>query len=95
MRLTRRTFLAATLASAALPARAGSTRSLGGPAFGSYWRITLPETADPAPVRAAIAAVVAGVDRLMSPYRADTELGQSLEEARPPAEGPWPDPHGS
>jgi thiamine biosynthesis lipoprotein len=74
MTLTRRTFLAATLASAALPARAGATQSLGGPAFGSYWRLTLPEGADPAPARAAIAAVVAKVDRLMSPYRGDSDL---------------------
>ena len=74
MRLTRRTFLAATLASAALPARAAGTQSLGGPAFGSYWRVTLPETADPAPVGTAIAAVVAEVDRLMSPYRPESDL---------------------
>jgi thiamine biosynthesis lipoprotein len=74
MRLTRRTFLAATLASAALPARAGITQSLGGRAFGSYWRLTLPGVADPEPARAAIANLVAEVDRLMSPYRADSDL---------------------
>lgn len=74
MRLTRRTFLAATLASTALTARAGATQSIGGPAFGSYWRLTLPGVADTEPVRATVAAVVAEVDRLMSPYRADSDL---------------------
>lgn len=81
MHQNRRSFLAAAaavaaIASGALPGRAGTTQSHGGNAFGSYWRLTLPGTADPVPARTAIADVVAEVDRLMSPYRAGSDLSR-------------------
>jgi len=58
---------------AALPARAGQAVRLSGRAFGTAWSVTLPAGAigDEA---AAIAAMLDGIDRAMSPFRADSEL---------------------
>ncbi|MGB0499386.1 MAG: FAD:protein FMN transferase [Rubricella sp.] len=71
MTMTRRGLMAMTGAvalTAGLPALARETA--GGHAFGSYWRIAgLGE--DAAPV---LAPVIARVDALLSPYRADSEL---------------------
>lgn len=74
---TRREFLLGAVGvgtCAALPARAAATRQIGGHAFGSTWRVVLPAGADPQPVRAAIAAIVADVDAAMSPWRSRSEL---------------------
>ncbi len=65
--MNRRAFLASAAALAAFPARAG-TASTGGPAFGSYWRLTLPQAA-PVPT-ARISRIIAEIDAAMSPYRA-------------------------
>lgn len=76
MHFTRRAFLASTAALAARPSFAGETTSLGGDAFGSYWRLTLPRGGDARPAETAIRRVVARIDALMSPYRADSELSR-------------------
>ena len=89
MRCDRRGFLlgaGAFFAGGARPARAGASRILGGPAFGSYWRAVLPEGGDAAAAGAAIAAVVRSVDAAMSPYRADSEIGAT--GGRLPGTGP-------
>ena len=86
MRCDRRGFLlgaGAFLAAGARPARAGASRILGGPAFGSYWRAVLPEGGDAAAAGAAIAAVVRSVDAAMSPYRADSEIGRFNRDPLP------------
>jgi thiamine biosynthesis lipoprotein len=79
MTLSRRRFLllssAATLA-ATLPAQGGDAMTLGGPAFGSSWRLRLPAGADAEAAKGRIEQVIANVDGLMSPYRANSELSR-------------------
>ncbi len=73
----RRHFLAlAGAAPLALPAlaRAAGTSTLGGHAFGSYWRLSL--VGDGEGLRESIEAIVRSVDRAMSPYRADSETSR-------------------
>lgn len=79
MRLRRRDCLIAG-AGAALTALAPSigasaeSETVGGPAFGTYWRATLPAGADTAAAIAHIEAVIEGVDRTMSPFRPDSDV---------------------
>lgn len=56
-------------------AHAETVRVLTGPAFGSAWRLVLPDTLEAAGARARVEAVVARTDARMSPYRRDSELG--------------------
>lgn len=77
--LTRRTFLAlsGTAAGAAILAptaglAATDVAILGGDAFGTYWRLSVP--AGTGVETAPLAAIVAEVDRAFSPYRADSAL---------------------
>ena len=74
MQIPRRSFLIGTAASLACgPALAGgAARSVGGPAFGSYWRLTV--EADAPDLSGPIRAVIAEVDAAMSPYRAGSAL---------------------
>ena len=82
MMFTRRSLLATTagavagIAAPVLARASAATQSQGGSAFGSYWRLTLPDGADPAPATRAIVEIVARTDRLMSPYRADSEISR-------------------
>jgi len=57
-------------------ARAAEVRVHTGPAFGSAWRLVLRDTREAARARALLEAVVARVDVLMSPFRADSDLGR-------------------
>lgn len=57
-------------------ARAADVRVHTGPAFGSAWRLVLPDTAEAAGARARLEAVVARIDALMSPFRQDSELAR-------------------
>jgi thiamine biosynthesis lipoprotein len=57
-------------------ARAADMRVLTGPAFGSAWRLVLPDTSEAARARARLEAVVARIDALVSPYRTDSELAR-------------------
>lgn len=77
MRSNRRQFL--TLAGAVTlhvsqPAHAAKISTLGGRAFGSYWRISCAASADALRLRASIEAIITSVDGAMSPYRADSEI---------------------
>jgi thiamine biosynthesis lipoprotein len=86
MQLTRRKLLAGTCGllvtacglAPSLPATGGGRKvvAFGGPAFGTYWRITLPRVADKAAVRLAVEAIVTSVDQSMSPFRAGTEISR-------------------
>ena len=61
-----------------LPAAAGPSRVrvISGPAFGSAWRLVLPDSAAEAAARDRIQRVVGRVDALMSPFREDSEVGR-------------------
>lgn len=75
--LTRRGLLAAGLAALAAPALARGAPAvavLKGDAFATGWRVTLPAGRDPEIHRAALAAVLAEVDAVMSPWRADSAI---------------------
>lgn len=77
--LSRRHFLmlsGAAAAAAATPALGVETVTLGGDAFGSFWRLTLPLHGDAALLGARIGAIVETVDALFSPYRADSEISR-------------------
>lgn len=80
LNLTRRHMLAltgATLATAG-GARAAmekpATRTIEGQAFASAWRITLPDGNNAGTLRAPVDALLAQVDRQMSPWRDDSEI---------------------
>lgn len=81
MNVTRRGLLrlaGGTALSSVLPvcARAAGTRVHTGPAFGSAWRLVLPDTKGSPEARARVEAIVARIDAGMSPYRRDSELGR-------------------
>ncbi|WP_180897952.1 FAD:protein FMN transferase [Martelella soudanensis] len=77
---TRRRFLALTgaaglgLATPALLRAAPATASVTGSAFASNWSVTLADTADVAPLKQRFDRLLAGIDRMMSPWRADSEI---------------------
>lgn len=83
--LTRRGFLtlsgAGLCATMAPPLLAAQTVTLGGDAFGSYWRLTLPAESDGGAASASIRAVVASVDALFSPWRATSEISRFNQSA--------------
>ena len=54
-------------------ARTAGVKILSGPAFGSAWRLVLPDTAE-AP-RSLIDSIVHRIDNHMSPYRPESDLG--------------------
>lgn len=79
MPISRREVLlggAALMMAPALPARASAATVLGGPAFGSYWRLTLPATARARDAGEAVQAVVSAIDASMSPYRPTSALSR-------------------
>lgn len=47
-----------------------------GRAFGSSWRLVLPDARDAVRARVVLETTVARIDALMSPYRADSDLGR-------------------
>lgn len=81
-RFTRREALATGLATAAClaaPAIARSPRptiAIGGPAYGTQWSITLPDGADGDALRPVLERSLARIDRLVSPWRADSTLSR-------------------
>ncbi|MBB4052143.1 thiamine biosynthesis lipoprotein [Devosia subaequoris] len=77
--LTRRNFMAlsaATLVTGAVPALARQLVTLGGRAFGSYWRLSAPQGIDQDAISISFSHIIAEVDQLFSPYRADSILSQ-------------------
>jgi thiamine biosynthesis lipoprotein len=61
---------------AAQAAQAAQVGPIGGPAFGSYWRLSGVGAADAARLRPDIEAVIASVDAALSPYRLDSEIAR-------------------
>ncbi len=83
MTLTRRNLILTTggaLVSQALPAMASGTKTIGGSAFGSWWRASLPETADAVKIRAEIEAVIDLIEDQMSPFRPLSEISRLNED---------------
>jgi thiamine biosynthesis lipoprotein len=79
MGLTRRCVLigaGSTLLTGALPAAAAGVRVIAGPAFGTSWRVTLPEGTQEAAIAAAVRLIVVAVDAAMSPFRPDSEVSR-------------------
>jgi thiamine biosynthesis lipoprotein len=77
MQITRRhLILTAAAGLLAGPAGAAPVQVLGGAAFGSTWRLVLPEAADATRARAAVAGVIARVDATLSPWAAASEIAR-------------------
>jgi thiamine biosynthesis lipoprotein len=79
LRPNRRLVLAAGLAALAAPALARSpaaTIVLEGPAFGTWWTVTLPEGGDTSRLRPAMVETLVQIDRLMSPWQPDSALAR-------------------
>lgn len=76
-RPNRRLVISGGLAAIAAPvlARSPATTVLDGRAFGTWWSVTLPDQMDTARLRPALEAALARIDRLMSPWRADSAIG--------------------
>ena len=77
MQSTRRRLLVATpgLALAAgMPAFAATVKTLGGPALGAAWRLTLPSHVPVGSLQRDLQIVIDEVDRAMSPFRHDSRL---------------------
>ncbi|MCW5713729.1 MAG: FAD:protein FMN transferase [Bauldia sp.] len=77
MSISRREVLlggAALMMAPALPAHGAGATVVGGPAFGSYWRLALPDTASAPHAGEAVQAVVSAIDASMSPYRSTSAL---------------------
>ncbi|WP_169449606.1 FAD:protein FMN transferase [Maritalea myrionectae] len=75
--LTRRKFMTLTasgLALTALPARSAELATYGGPAFGSYWRLSLAQPFAEAEISRQINQVIRETDALFSPYLATSAL---------------------
>lgn len=65
------------MACAGMPVLASAgTRVIGGPAFGTSWRATLPEGAPEAAIAKVIRSIVDSVDAAMSPYRPGSEVSR-------------------
>ena len=62
------------MAASALPSFAAGVRTIGGDAFGSWWRAVLPADANSEQARMAIEAVIRSVDAAMSPFEASSEV---------------------
>lgn len=79
--LRRRSFLAlagktalCALSAPALALGAPAVTTLTGGAFGTHWRVSLPAGAAAGALREPIEALLAEIDRQMSPWRADSEI---------------------
>ena len=93
MQMTRREWLigsgSAVLATcgamSSMAADEGSVVAFGGPAFGTYWRATLPSGAKASDVRQVIEDIIVAVAAAMSPYRPETEISQfnAMQSFRP------------
>lgn len=82
-RPTRRRLMALAGAALALPGvlrAAPPTRTISGDAFGSIWRITLPD--DRVLDRTGVEALLTRFDRRLSPWRADSEVSTFNRAAR-------------
>lgn len=73
---SRRALLGAMGAALLVPraAHAAGLTEISGAAFGTGWRILLPEGEDPTPIGREVEAVFAEIDRIFSPWRADSAI---------------------
>lgn len=75
---SRRLFLASAAAALAAPrlslAAGPAVAVLEGAAFGTGWQVVLPPDAGTQGLRAPVEALLAGIDRQMSPWRADSDI---------------------
>ena len=75
---SRRLFLASAAAALAAPrlslAGAPAVTVLEGADFGTFWQVALPSGTDAEGLRAPLAALLAGIDRQMSPWRGDSDI---------------------
>jgi thiamine biosynthesis lipoprotein len=62
-------------------AQAAQTRVIGGAAFGTYWRVTLPNGQNIRPIKAAIGEIIAIIDSALSPFRPDSEISRFNQSA--------------
>lgn len=79
MNITRRTLLHSAVftgISVAFPAMAASIQSVGGPAFGSTWRVVTPVGPLMSTIKESITAVVENVDSAMSPWQTNSEISR-------------------
>ncbi|MDO5603656.1 MAG: FAD:protein FMN transferase [Paracoccus sp. (in: a-proteobacteria)] len=67
---------APSLAAPAIAHGAAPVQTIGGPAFGSRWQVSLPAGRDAARLGPAIARALDLTDRRFSPWRADSEIGR-------------------
>lgn len=82
-RLTRRHALGSGLAAMAsiaapaiLRAAAPATTTISGPAYGTWWSLTMPAGIDAEALRPALVSILMRIDRRMSPWRVDSEIGR-------------------
>lgn len=87
MPLTRRHFLALAAAAVARPAHATGIQTLGGDAFGSYWRGMFSDDLPGADVAGMISRIVTDVDGQMSPYLPGSELSVFNRAGQAPLSG--------
>lgn len=66
--------LGAMIPAPALALGASPVTGLAGNAFGTSWQITLPDGTDSELLRAPVTALLARIDRQMSPWRADSDI---------------------
>lgn len=75
---TRRSFLTGAATTAGLflaaPGRASTLQTIGGRAFGSYWRLVTGDRPAPVEARGWVAQIVEDVDAALSPYRPASEI---------------------
>lgn len=81
-RLPRRHVIASGLAAVgalAAPAvlrAAAPITSIGGPAYGTWWSLTIPSGTDAETLRPGLSQTLMRIDRSMSPWRADSAIGR-------------------
>ncbi|TYB84746.1 FAD:protein FMN transferase [Oceaniovalibus sp. ACAM 378] len=87
--LTRRCLLAMTgatlICAPAVLHGAPAVQHINGAAFGSTWRVTLPDLTGTETLRPALAKLLADIDRLMSPWRGDSEISAFNRASGPTA----------
>ena len=78
MPVTRRNMILGLLGATLLPTRAAATatRTMGGPAFGSSWRIVVESGTDLGAIAPLIIREIDETDRQMSPFRAASDLSR-------------------
>lgn len=77
MTINRRFFLSAigtAFLASSMPAWGKEIQTMGGPAFGSWWRASFPNSADTLRAKQLIEKVIFSVDTTMSPYKPYSEI---------------------